>query len=143
MRLCEIHRINDAMRNDEPCVYCQRDNLKLQIDIWKRYYALLSEELESAIGMAWIYGWRSTPEKIEAGRKLRMELGLPDNGLDAYAGAPFCVCRPFTYQEGLDHNCIKCGLPMEKRKCVAECMDRHFCNAPKLHEGGCHCKLDG
>lgn len=30
----------------------------------------------------------------------------------------------------------------EKRKCVAGCMDRHFCNAPKLHEGGCHCKLD-
>jgi len=31
----------------------------------------------------------------------------------------------------------------KKRKCVAGCMDRHFCNAPKLHEGGCHCKLDG
>lgn len=31
----------------------------------------------------------------------------------------------------------------EKRKCVPECQDRHFCNAPKLHEGGCHCQLDG
>ncbi len=31
----------------------------------------------------------------------------------------------------------------EKRKCVAGCMDWHFCNAPKLHEGGCHCKLGG
>lgn len=38
--------------------------------------------------------------------------------------------------------CQSCYHPTEKRKCVAGCMDRHFCNAPKLHEGGCHCKLD-
>jgi hypothetical protein len=63
--------------------------LNLQIDAWKRYRALLSEELDSAVGMAYIHGWRSTPEKIEAGRKLRIELGIADSGLDSYAGDPF------------------------------------------------------
>jgi hypothetical protein len=36
---------------------------------------------------------------------------------------------------------VKDGV-IQKRKCVTGCMDRHFCHAPKLHEGGCHCKLD-
>ena len=60
-----------------------RDCADLQVDAWKRYHALLSEELDSAIGVAWVHGWRSTPEKIEAGKRLRAELGLPDNELDA------------------------------------------------------------
>lgn len=28
-----------------------------------------------------------------------------------------CVCRPMSYQAGLDGNCIKCKLPMGTRKC--------------------------
>lgn len=55
-----------------------RQALELQVDAWKRYHALLAEELRRAVGMAYIHGWRSTPEHIEAGKKLRAELGLPD-----------------------------------------------------------------
>jgi hypothetical protein len=40
-----------------------------------------------------------------------------------------CVCRPMTYQEGLDGNCVKCGLPMDKRNM----------SAPK----GCICGPEG
>lgn len=54
-------------------------DLNLQIDAWKRYHALLSEELESLVGIAYIHGWSSTLERIEAGKKLRAELGIPDN----------------------------------------------------------------
>ena len=71
----------------------ERNALVLQIDAWKRYHALLSEELDSAVGMAYIHGWKSTPEKIERGRKLRLELGIADSGLDAYAGDPFSEKR--------------------------------------------------
>lgn len=51
---------------------------KKKLDAWTRYHQLLTEELNSAVGMAWIHGWRSTPEKIELGTKLRAELGLPE-----------------------------------------------------------------
>jgi len=50
----------------------------LQIDAWKRYAKLLGEELDSAVGMARIHGWRSTPDSIELGKKLRAELGIPE-----------------------------------------------------------------
>lgn len=37
-----------------------------------------------------------------------------------------CVCRPMTYQEGLDGKCIKCKLPMVKRNedCPMYCLAR-------------------
>jgi len=63
------------------CVRCYNDALAksdLQVEAWKKYHALLRDDLHSAVGLAWIHGWRSTPENIEMGQKLRRELGIPD-----------------------------------------------------------------
>lgn len=53
--------------------------LKLKLDAWKRYHALLTEELDSAVGMAWIHGWRSSHERIARGKELRRELGIEED----------------------------------------------------------------
>lgn len=82
--VCGCHEKLDAIGVLGCCFECQADhdtmrNALLQIDAWERYHALLAEELESAVGTAYIHGWRSTPERIEAGKKFRAELGILDN----------------------------------------------------------------
>lgn len=53
----------------------------------------------------------------------------------------WCTCVP--EKDGTHQSdCVGEETKPEKRKCAVGCMDRHFCNAPKLHEGGCHCKLE-
>lgn len=80
-------------------VKINQENAKLRSEIvtWKKYRALLSEEFNSAVGMAVIHGWCSTPEKIELGKKLRAELGIPDSpapkdNLCSHEGVPCKFC---------------------------------------------------
>lgn len=73
------------------------EKLRSEIVTWKKYRTLLSEELNSAVGMAVIHGWCSTPEKIELGKKLRAELGIPDSpapkdNLCSHEGVPCKFC---------------------------------------------------
>lgn len=75
----ELEEENAQMRGTLQYSKSEREkHLELQADLLHEYIGLLREELDSAVGMACVHGWRSTPEKIAEGNRLRKELGLPD-----------------------------------------------------------------
>jgi hypothetical protein len=89
-------------------------SLELQVDGLRKYIALLGAELESAIGMAYTNGWRSTPERIEAGKKLRAELGLgTELAIPSIVEKPKQECTQCNVVNGLH----EAGCCFEKRKC--------------------------
>ena len=48
----------------------------LENALLRQYAVLLGEEVDSAVSMAHIHGWRSTDERIQEGKRLRKELGV-------------------------------------------------------------------
>jgi hypothetical protein len=49
-------------------------------EAWQEYVDLLGDEIESLSGLAYVHGWKSSPERIERGKRLREKLGIRARG---------------------------------------------------------------
>lgn len=91
MMICDEHRLNDSRRNNEPCVYCQRDALKLQIDDLReslRIKVATVDGLENGIEEA---GW-----KLDEKDRLNGELVEAKGNLMDFIGhvRTWASCQP-------------------------------------------------
>jgi hypothetical protein len=120
---------NDPIDNDVRALIAELRQMRLQ-----------NGELVAALNLAW-HSTDKPGDAFEEHSSLKAYLAtLPAITLKPVEGSrkwSVCSC---TEGMGVAVLCPVHGA--EKRKCVTGCMDRHFCHAPKLHEGGCHCKLD-
>lgn len=67
------------------------------------------------------------------GERYSRLFSLAGNFLLGRTGKRVCVCRPMTYQEGLDGNCIKCKLPIKRKDECAACQGRGQLNIGEPH----------
>lgn len=135
MDLVELQKKHLALQDTHIATLKELNAALLQNEDWRKYVTLLQEELESAIGIAYVHGWKSTPEKIQRGIVLRKKLGLPE-GAEKQKPAIEEVC-PDCWGEGSNavgphrEKCETCdGSGAKKRNYAKAVTDPYgFCSA--------------
>ena len=80
------HHMGEAI-----CLLCAKKMVEDREKKWKEYLGICLADVEDMLGVALVHGWSSPSYRIEAGKRLRKELGLggEDMSQDEYkVGTP-------------------------------------------------------
>lgn len=87
------------------------------IDLQRQYIQLLKEELDSAVGIAWVHGWRS--QNVDKGEQMRLQISESEKSINS--NAPTESRNVATHEDKKEHlkgqqgcHSLKCLHPSQK-----------------------------